>query len=234
MPRWLRSSRRLRCCWRRLGSMRWWRIRWDKRTKEIGVRMAIGAGIGDIQRMVFREGMTPVAAGLVLGLGASLGVNRVLQSQLVACHRTIGHVGVCHGGFDWSCAVRMRGSRAEGDAGGPDDRPAAGLASSSWRLSCGPTRFLRSGHFLLGRRAERLAFAHGSIGSGGRRGGCQELRGRPRRLATVPATRSSVKVASMMRSRSSRSWAIIFNTSMVEPVYRTRTAFPRDTRILKT
>lgn len=54
-----------------------------QRTKEIGVRMALGAAAPAIRRLVLREGMAPVAAGLVLGLAASLAVNRVLQSQLV-------------------------------------------------------------------------------------------------------------------------------------------------------
>ncbi len=34
--------------------------------------------------MVLREGMLPVVIGMLLGLAASLAVNRVLQSQLVA------------------------------------------------------------------------------------------------------------------------------------------------------
>jgi putative ABC transport system permease protein len=54
-----------------------------RRTREIGVRMAIGATVADIRGMIFSEGMLPVAAGTVLGLAASLAVNRVLQSQLV-------------------------------------------------------------------------------------------------------------------------------------------------------
>jgi ABC-type lipoprotein release transport system permease subunit len=45
--------------------------------------MALGGAAADIRRLIFREGMRPVAAGLILGLAASLGVNRVLQSQLV-------------------------------------------------------------------------------------------------------------------------------------------------------
>lgn len=53
------------------------------RTKEIGVRMALGAVPRAIRRLVLFEGMAPVGAGLVLGLAASLAVNRVLQSQLV-------------------------------------------------------------------------------------------------------------------------------------------------------
>jgi putative ABC transport system permease protein len=54
-----------------------------QRTKEIGIRMAIGAVAGDVRRMILREGMTPVAVGLFAGVAASLGVNRVLRSQLV-------------------------------------------------------------------------------------------------------------------------------------------------------
>jgi putative ABC transport system permease protein len=54
-----------------------------QRTKEIGIRMAIGAAATDIRRMVLREGMLPVATGMILGLAAALAVNRILQSQLV-------------------------------------------------------------------------------------------------------------------------------------------------------
>jgi putative ABC transport system permease protein len=54
-----------------------------RRTREIGVRMAIGATVEDIRRMIFSEGMLPAAVGTILGLAASLAVNRVLQSQLV-------------------------------------------------------------------------------------------------------------------------------------------------------
>jgi len=55
----------------------------SQRTKEIGVRMAIGAVANDIRRMILREGMLPVAIGTILGLTFSLAVNRILQSQLV-------------------------------------------------------------------------------------------------------------------------------------------------------
>ena len=45
--------------------------------------MAVGATPGNIRRMILRDGLTPVAAGMLLGLAASLAVNRLLQSQLV-------------------------------------------------------------------------------------------------------------------------------------------------------
>jgi putative ABC transport system permease protein len=55
----------------------------SQRTKEIGVRMAIGAATHDIRRLIFTEGMRPVALGLIAGSLLSLGVNRTLRSQLV-------------------------------------------------------------------------------------------------------------------------------------------------------
>ena len=55
----------------------------SQRTKEIGVRMAVGAAARDIRRMVFLEGVRPVGIGAIAGLFASIGVNRILQSQLV-------------------------------------------------------------------------------------------------------------------------------------------------------
>ncbi len=55
----------------------------SQRTKEIGIRMAIGAAKKDIRGMILRDGMFPVAVGMILGLAVSLGVNRILQSQLV-------------------------------------------------------------------------------------------------------------------------------------------------------
>jgi predicted permease len=56
----------------------------SQRTKEIGVRVAIGAAKQDVRRLILREGMQPVGLGLSLGIVAALAVNRVLQSQLVA------------------------------------------------------------------------------------------------------------------------------------------------------
>lgn len=53
------------------------------RTKEIGIRMAIGAMARDISRMIVHEGLRPVVFGLAIGLAGAFAVNRLLQSQLV-------------------------------------------------------------------------------------------------------------------------------------------------------
>ncbi len=55
----------------------------SQRTKEIAVRMAVGAATRDIARMVVREGMLPVAIGLAVGLLVAAATNRILESQLV-------------------------------------------------------------------------------------------------------------------------------------------------------
>lgn len=50
-----------------------------QRTREIGVRLAIGALGGDILRLVFGQGLRWVALGLVLGLGGTLALTKVMK-----------------------------------------------------------------------------------------------------------------------------------------------------------
>lgn len=52
------------------------------KTREIGVRMALGAQQGEILRMVLRGGFVLLAAGIAIGLFASYGLRRFLASQI--------------------------------------------------------------------------------------------------------------------------------------------------------
>ena len=53
-----------------------------QRTREIGIRMALGAAHGDILRLVVGQGLGLVALGLLIGLGTALGLTRFLSSFL--------------------------------------------------------------------------------------------------------------------------------------------------------
>ena len=51
-----------------------------RRVREIGIRMALGAQIGDVLRMIVIEGMKPTALGLAIGLAGALALGRVVAN----------------------------------------------------------------------------------------------------------------------------------------------------------
>jgi putative ABC transport system permease protein len=54
----------------------------ERRTHEIGIRMALGASAGRVVRLVLRQTLLWVALGVASGLGASLAITRLVESLL--------------------------------------------------------------------------------------------------------------------------------------------------------
>ena len=53
-----------------------------QRTREIGVRVALGANASQVGRLIAWQGFLPVAVGLAIGLAAGLGLGRLMRSIL--------------------------------------------------------------------------------------------------------------------------------------------------------
>jgi putative ABC transport system permease protein len=53
-----------------------------RRTREVGIRMALGAEPGAVVRMVFGQGLAQLAVGMTAGLALALGVSRVMSILL--------------------------------------------------------------------------------------------------------------------------------------------------------
>jgi putative ABC transport system permease protein len=54
----------------------------SQRTREIGIRMAMGARRKDILRLMLSQGLRPVFLGVVIGVAASLGLARLISALL--------------------------------------------------------------------------------------------------------------------------------------------------------
>jgi putative ABC transport system permease protein len=68
-----------------------------QRSREIGIRMALGAQRPDVMRLVLRQGMTLVGAGMVMGLTGAFILSRLLRTLLFDISPTdpITFVAVC-------------------------------------------------------------------------------------------------------------------------------------------
>jgi putative ABC transport system permease protein len=54
----------------------------SRRTREVGIRMALGARGADVVRMIFRQGLWQLGVGLVAGLGLAVGVSQLMTVML--------------------------------------------------------------------------------------------------------------------------------------------------------
>lgn len=54
----------------------------SQRTREIGVRMALGAGRAQVVRMIVWQGLRPALAGVAAGLGVALASGRLIRGEL--------------------------------------------------------------------------------------------------------------------------------------------------------
>ena len=50
-----------------------------RRSREIGIRTALGAKTGDVLRLVVVEGMTPALIGIAAGVVGAIGAGRILE-----------------------------------------------------------------------------------------------------------------------------------------------------------
>src|SRR5690606_26911497 len=73
------------------------------RTREFGIRMALGSTVGAIFRLVIGEGVMLIGIGLFLGIAGALAVTRVLRTQLFGVQPTdpviFGAVAILTGGI---------------------------------------------------------------------------------------------------------------------------------------
>ena len=49
---------------------------------DVGIRLALGASLADVLRLVVFEGMKPALIGVVIGIAAALGMGRVVASMM--------------------------------------------------------------------------------------------------------------------------------------------------------
>jgi ABC-type antimicrobial peptide transport system permease subunit len=53
-----------------------------QRTREVGIRMALGAQVRDVLKLIMRQGFTQIAIGLAFGLSLAVGVSQGVQLVL--------------------------------------------------------------------------------------------------------------------------------------------------------
>ncbi|PYR31553.1 MAG: hypothetical protein DMF90_25415 [Acidobacteria bacterium] len=68
----------------------------DQRRREIGIRLAVGAGVQDVRNLVLGQGIRLTEAGVLIGMVAALALTPVAETLLfdVSAHDTVTFVAV--------------------------------------------------------------------------------------------------------------------------------------------
>ena len=94
----------------------------EQRTQEIGIRLALGAGLNQVRNMVIVQGMGLAAAGVAIGTPSVFGLARLVESLLFGVAAlllaAIGVYGLTDGGFS-SGTGRAAGCVESREACGP-------------------------------------------------------------------------------------------------------------------
>ena len=67
----------------------------SRRTREIGVRVALGATPGNVLGMILSQGMRTILAGIAIGIAGALALTRTLESMLYEIKATDPLTFVC-------------------------------------------------------------------------------------------------------------------------------------------
>jgi len=59
-----------------------------QRTREIGIRMALGASSSSVLSLVVKQALILVSLGLILGVGGAIGLTRFLKNELYGVEST--------------------------------------------------------------------------------------------------------------------------------------------------
>ena len=102
----------------------------SQRTREIGVRLALGATRGEVFRLILGRGMALAVIGAAGGVGAALWLTRVMETLLFSVSRTdpVTFVAV-PAGVDCRGTARLLHTSQASDEGGSSGCVARGIGS---------------------------------------------------------------------------------------------------------